>query len=220
MLNKSSGTIFGMMLDGIRKFRHYVQEERPAYFKELAKRQDPCIIFITCADSRVSPERILDVDLGNVFIIRSAGNIVTPHDAPVSGETASIEYAIRTFDISHIVVCGHSGCGAVEAMFNIHALDNLPLMQKWLEQYAPPLKSHLAQHSEDCLKAGIEENVLYQLENLRTFPTIQKRIQEGKTQLHAWVYDIASGEVSAFDKKQNKYVNLIEPPASQVHSRV
>ena len=101
-------------------------------FEELASGQRPPTLFITCSDSRIVPELLTQTEPGDLFVLRNAGNLVPPYSAPLSGEAATIEYAVKVLKVEHIVVCGHSHCGAITGLLRPETLKDLPAVAEWL----------------------------------------------------------------------------------------
>ena len=195
------------LIDGVRKFSSDVMPAKQELFDELATGQSPATLIITCADSRIDPSLITQAEPGDIFVVRNAGNIVPPVDDDGSspdGNAASIEYAITALNVSHVVVCGHSSCGAMGGLQNLDGLDALPSVRRWLEHSEPLLSSDAA----DDLDSLIEANVLLQLEHLKRYPGVREKIDAGELTLHAWVYDIGTGDVRAHDG--SNYSSLIE----------
>jgi len=168
-------------------------------------------MFIGCADSRVVPEVLTGQDPGSLFVVRNAGNIVPPSSTVPGGVTASIEYAVRVLGIPDIIVCGHSGCGAMTAVLNGAAqMDNLPAVARWLHYADAALE---AVNTEDGSLSGrldslIHENVLTQLDHLLTHPAVADAIHNKQLRVHGWVYDIGSGQVDNYDARIGKFVPL------------
>ena len=187
------------LIAGIREFKENVVPEKQELFDELATGQSPATLFITCADSRIDPSLITQADPGDIFVVRNAGNIVPRLDADGSspdGNAGSIEYAISALNVSHVVVCGHSSCGAMGGLQDLDGIAAaLPSVRRWLEHSESLLDTPAA----DDLDALIEANVLLQLEHLATYPGVQAKLDAGDITLHGWVYDIGSGDVRAHD---------------------
>ncbi|MBV8883985.1 MAG: carbonic anhydrase [Chroococcidiopsidaceae cyanobacterium CP_BM_RX_35] len=188
---------------GIHQFQtHYFSNHREM-FEELALGQHPTILFITCCDSRIDPNLITQTQPGDLFIVRNIGNIIPPYGATNGGEGAAIEYAIQSLDIKDIVVCGHSHCGAMKALLQLSSLDeDLPLVHDWLK-YAQGTRlllkyNYKGVEGEDLLNAAIEENVITQLDNLRTYPSVHAKLYSGQLNLHAWVYKIETGGIFVY----------------------
>jgi len=200
------------IIDGVLRFQREVHPNREALFHDLSLAQSPSAMFIGCADSRIVPEMLTDQDPGSLFVVRNAGNIVPPHSNRPGGVTASIEYAVAVLGIPDIVICGHSGCGAMTAMLRGgQQLEKLPAVANWLH-YADAAREAIAQGSyateEDKLNALIHENVLAQLDNLLTHPTVAAAIEKKQLRLHGWVYDIPSGSVDTYDARVGKFVPI------------
>ena len=204
------------VIAGVSEFQETVApgKDRHKRLEALSKYgQHPKVLFITCSDSRVPPNIITHTDLGDLFVIRNAGNIVPPHEAEAAnGMSASVEYAVESLKVEHIVVCGHTDCGAmdsaIENAMNPSALKALPQVRGWLKHAEAPLcmvdalQPGLARDAR--LRALVEQNVLVQMANLRTHPCVKKRMDAGSLELHGWVYKIESGDVSIYDEKAAK----------------
>ncbi len=164
-------------------------------FGALANGQSPPTLFITCADSRIDPSLLTQTDPGDMFVVRNAGNIVPALDDDQTsndGTAASIEYAVAALGVAHIVVCGHSCCGAMTAVAQPELVDSLPSVARWLD------RSGVVANGES-LPELLEQNVLVQLDRLRTYPSVKAALDAGSIELHGWVYDIGSGQVRAYD---------------------
>jgi carbonic anhydrase len=197
------------LMSGIAKFKSSSYEERKELFAGLAKGQSPEVLFITCADSRIDPNLVTQTDPGDLFIIRNAGNIMPPHAKAAGGETASIEFAIVALGVRHIVVCGHTDCGAMKGALNTAALGDLPQVQQWLEHSRAAVEVVRAKHGQATLEdlgSVTEENVLLQLQHLRTHPAVVAKLSSGEVDMHGWVYDIKQGTIDAYDDAKGKFV--------------
>ncbi|MBD1909706.1 MULTISPECIES: carbonic anhydrase [unclassified Leptolyngbya] len=203
------------LIKGLRRFKSEYFCRNQQLFEKLAHGQQPRVLFITCSDSRVDPELLTSAAPGEIFVIRNAGNIVPPYGATNGGEGATIEYAVQVLGIDQIVVCGHSHCGAMKGLLKLETLrEELPLVYEWLK-HAEGTRRLLQEHygdrtGEDLLDTAIAENVLTQIENLRTYPVIRAGLFNGDLKIYAWIYDIDTGEVVAYDPETHAYV----PPQS------
>ena len=200
--------------NGIVRFKREVYEQKKELFDQLAKGQHPEALFITCSDSRIDPNLLVQTEPGELFIIRNAGNIVPPHNNFTGGVTASIEYAVAVLNIKHIIICGHSSCGAMLGVLNPQSVESLPHVSQWLS-YARAAKQIVDERlgdasDEERLRALIQENVLLQLTHLKTHPHVAAKYAVGALQLHGWHYDIGQGEVSAYDEAQGRFVPVEE----------
>lgn len=206
---------------GILRFKQHAYESRRALFAELATGQDPEALFITCADSRVDPNLVTQSEPGDLFICRNAGNIVPPHKRVTGGVTASVEFAVAGLGVRDVIVCGHTDCGAVKGALNPAALEDLPHVHDWLEHVEPAVAAVAARHGgigENDLLAVIEQNVLVQLENLKTHPSVRAAIERDQLGLHGWVYHIESGSVTCYDEERGAFVPAEERYASLLAS--
>ncbi len=197
------------LIAGIAKFRSSPYEERKKLFSELATGQSPEVMFITCADSRIDPNLITQTDPGDLFVIRNAGNIVPPHAKNSGGMTASIEFAVAALGVQHIVVCGHSDCGAMKGALNPGALTDLPHVQNWLDHSraaVETVRARTGDESPNALADVTEENVALQLQHLRTHPAVAAKVATGEVKLHGWVYNIGEGTIVALDEESNEFV--------------
>ena len=205
------------LIEGVHRFRADEFGRYRTLFKELsADGQNPHTLFITCSDSRVLAELITQSRPGDLFVVKNVGNIVPP--ATVTGDTnstaAAIEFAVQTLQVSDIVVCGHSQCGAVAAlMASGVSLEAMPHLCRWLDLAAPVRRviekeySHLPGDAER-LRAAEEENTLFALENLQTYPCVQARLADGSLHVHAWFFKIATAELYAYDPESKQFEPL------------
>ncbi|WP_341525072.1 carbonic anhydrase [Nostoc sp. UHCC 0302] len=199
------------IIAGLNEFHdNYFMAHRDL-FEHLSHGQNPEVLFITCSDSRIDPFLITQSQPGDLFVIRNVGNIVPPYGTLNNGEGAGIEYAIQALGIKDIVVCGHSHCGAMKGLLQIGNLaQQMPLVYDWLKHYAEPTRRLVLDNYKDyppdkLLKIAIEQNVLTQIENLETHPIIRSKLHSGQLTLHAWRYEIESGEVFAYDADTGQF---------------
>jgi carbonic anhydrase len=203
------------LVDGIHSFQEHYFAGHRALFRQLAERgQKPETLFITCSDSRVDPTLLCSAQPGELFIVRNVGNIV-PHVSLPGGTAAAIEYAIEALHVENVVVCGHTHCGAIQAVLNPATMDSLPLVRRWLaqtERVRTIVRERYGHLQGDALvTAAVQENVLVQLENLRAFSFIAERLEQGSIRISGWVYAIESGAVFGFDPARMQFVDLARP---------
>jgi carbonic anhydrase len=199
------------LIEGLQKFQTGYFSSHRELFEELAHGQHPRILFITCSDSRVDPNIITQAEIGELFVIRNAGNMIPPYGATNGGEGASIEYAIQALGIEQVIVCGHSHCGAMKGLLKLKTLEeDMPLVYNWLKQAEATRRLVKDNYSylqgEELIEITIAENVLNQLENLHTYPIVRSRIHQGKLDLHGWIFRLESGEVLAYDPVLHDFV--------------
>jgi carbonic anhydrase len=202
-------------VQGTLKFQKQTFPRMSSLFKKLAHSQKPNTLFITCSDSRVVPELLTQQDPGDVFVIRNAGNIVPSYSAEPGGVTATVEYAVAALGVTDIVVCGHSDCGAMTAVASCACMDHLPAVSSWLRHAdAAKAVNQARQHENDAAKVAsmVHENVIAQLANLRTHPSVALALEQGSLSLYGWVYDIETGAVETLDGTTNQFVSLEAHP--------
>jgi carbonic anhydrase len=197
------------LVDGVHAFRARYFATHRGLFRKLADRgQHPETLFITCSDSRVVPNLITSTEPGDLFLVRNVGNVV-PHVTVPGGTAAAIEYSIEVLGVTNVIVCGHTHCGAVNAILNPESMDRLPFVKRWLaqgERVRAIVAERYAHLPEDArMLAAVEENVLVQLENLRAFPNVATRLEAGTLTMAGWVYDIATGDVWEYDPHSGQF---------------
>ncbi len=199
------------LIKGVEDFKANYFSTHQELFEELSHGQKPKVLFITCSDSRIDPNLITQTQMGELFVIRNAGNIIPPFGAANGGEGAAMEYAIHSLDIEQIIVCGHSRCGAMEGLLQLNKLqEKMPLVYDWLK-HAEATRRLVQENygnyqGEELLDIAIAENALTQIENLKTYPVIRSKLNQGKLQIDAWIYRIETGEVLAYDPVNHAYV--------------
>jgi carbonic anhydrase len=200
------------LIEGLHQFQENIFSSQRELFERLAEGQSPETLFITCSDSRINPNLLTQTEPGELFILRNAGNIVPPFGAANGGEGATIEYAVAALGVKDIIVCGHSHCGAMKGLLAPESLSDLPQVSQWLghAEATRRIMQENYQHLEDAarLTATVEENVLIQLENLRTHPAVAARLGRGQLKLHGWVYKIETGEVFAYDPDVSQFLPI------------
>jgi carbonic anhydrase len=202
------------IIDGLSEFHDNYFPTHRELFEQLSHGQTPDILLITCADSRIDPFLITRSQPGDLFIMRNVGNIIPTYNTFNNAEGAGIEYAIQALNIKDIVVCGHTHCGAMKGLLQIGSLSQqMPLVYDWLKRYAEPTRRLIEDNYQDCppdklLRITIEQNVLTQIESLQTYPIVRSRQHACKLTLHAWVYEIESGEVYAYDANVGQFTIL------------
>jgi carbonic anhydrase len=201
------------LIDGIHQFRSETFKDEREHFERLAEGQAPETLFITCSDSRINPNLLTRAKPGELFILRNAGNIIPAYSGAATGECATIEYAVKALGVKDIIVCGHSHCGAMAGLLAPEKLTDVPNVAAWLKN-AESTRNIVRENYKDLndeaqLKVAIQENVLVQIENLRTHPAVAARLARGALRLHAWVYKFETGEVFAYDPRDGQYA-LVE----------
>jgi carbonic anhydrase len=205
------------LTDGVHKFRTEEFGNYRKLFRKLSQEgQNPHTLFITCSDSRVLAELITQSKPGDLFVVKNVGNIVPVADTTGSTNStaAAIEFAVENLGVNDVVVCGHTQCGAMSALLSgLPDPNTQPHLQEWLSVAAPVRHvvqteyTHLKSHEERVTAAG-EENVLFALENLLSYPCVKRRLAEGSLQIHGWFFVIATAELFAFDPDSKQFLPL------------
>ena len=209
------------LVQGIHHFQESVFRQQTELFQQLVHGQRPLALFITCSDSRIDPNLLTQTEPGELFIMRNAGNIVPPYGAVQGGESATIEYAVAVLKVDDIIVCGHSHCGAMNGLLFPAQVEKLPAVRAWLNHAEATARiiAENYQHIDEPqarLTATVEENVLVQLENLRTHPSVAAALARGDLKIHGWVYKFETGQVFAYDPSSGQFQTLAQssPAAS------
>jgi carbonic anhydrase len=187
--------------EGIEKFQTNVYAPNAEMYRKAGSEpQKPSTLIVTCADSRIDPELITQSGPGEIFVTRNIGNLVPAYGEMMGGVSAVIEYAVAALKVRHIAVCGHSDCGAMKALLNPASLDSLPSVKNWMRNAEAALSVADSLTPKDDpqvnrLKRLTEENVLLQMQHLRTHPSVAGAIAREELTLSGWVYDIGTGHV-------------------------
>lgn len=202
--------------EGLEHFRNASYKKYKNLYKELENQQHPHTLFIACSDSRVSPELLTDSHPGDVFVVRNIANTVPVYsDKNKDLNTASaIEFALEVLEVEQIIICGHSNCGGCAAAMN--GIDNLSHLPN-VKEYLKPLDEIRQEIERQNLvvspsnKAELMErmNAVTQLNHLKEYPSIQKRLNQGTLIVEAWHYDIGAGDVQVYDEKSKKYQSIL-----------
>lgn len=199
------------LVAGIHQFQSDIFSSKQRLFETLTEGQQPLALFITCSDSRIDPSLLTQTEPGELFILRNAGNIVPPYGTINGGEAATIEFAIRALGVKDVVICGHSHCGAMKGVLAPEGLTDLPAVRNWLG-FADSTQRIMRENYEHItepsarLTATVEENVLVQLENLRTHPSVAAALARKQLNLHGWVYKFETGQVFAYSPDTGQYL--------------
>jgi carbonic anhydrase len=207
------------LIEGLHRFQSEVFSAQRELYTRLSQGQSPEVMFITCSDSRINPGLITQTRPGEMFVMRNAGNIVPCYGHGTQGEDATIEFALVHLRIKHVIVCGHSRCGAMQGLLKPEALEALPAMKVWLKhaEGTRRLIQENYQHLKDdaLLTATAEENVLVQLENLRTHPAVQQRLAQRELTLHGWVYKLETGQMFNYEPEAGQFLPLVPQQREQ-----
>jgi carbonic anhydrase len=204
------------LIRGLREFKDNHFPSHLELFEKLEMGQKPRVLFITCSDSRIDPNLLTKADVGELFIMRNAGNIIPPYGS-LSGEGATIEYAIQSLEIEQVIVCGHTHCGAMNGLLKLdHLREEMPIVYEWLKlaegtrRLVKENYNHLT--NKELLEITSAENVLTQIDHLKTYPIVRSRLYQGRLNIYGWVYNLETGEVLAYDPVNRTYM----PPQHQL----
>jgi carbonic anhydrase len=203
------------LITGLHQFQSQIFPAHQELFKRLTRGQEPEALLITCSDSRISPNLITQTDPGELFILRNAGNIVPKYGASNGGEGATIEFALGVLKVREIIVCGHSHCGAIDGLLNPHNLKDLPTLLSWLSHAEDTRltveRNYVNLSGEKLQNVAAQENVLTQLENLRTYPMVAERLASGDLKLHGWMYKLQTGQFFTYDSDVGQFLPITLP---------
>ncbi|MGB3136318.1 MAG: carbonic anhydrase [Nodosilinea sp.] len=207
------------LLRGLREFQENYIPDRQELIKQLAKGQSPRVLFIGCSDSRVDPTIITQSEIGDLFVIRNAGNIIPPYESTNGGEGATIEYAMEALDIGQVIVCGHTQCGAMKGLLQIGDLEEkMPLVYNWLhhtEATRKLVEDHYSQlDKKEKLNMMVAQNVLTQIDNLQTYPSVRSKLHTGALAIHGWIYELETAQLLAYDDESKTFL----PPHSKIQA--
>ena len=207
------------LIKGNKKFREASFPKYEGDIKELVEKvQKPEILFVGCSDSRVTPDLMLDTKPGDMFILRNVGNFVPPYnpDDDYHGSSAAIEYAVSVLEVKHIIVCGHSHCGACKSLYqNLNDSPNLIHVKKWLELGKRAKEYTLLaiqdkSDKEKLYRATERISIVHQMENLLTFPEVERKVKAKELQIHGWYYRIEDGTIEYYDGEECSFKPLKE----------
>ncbi len=223
------------LVKGIIDFRQNIQPGYREKFAQLALGQSPDCLFIACSDSRVVPNLFASTDPGDLFVIRNVGNLIPQcgshgHSTADESEAAAIEFSLLNLNVSEIVVCGHSECGAMHALMEGRDRITTPHLRAWLRHAEPSLLRLAEENSlktertvEDKKVQSLDElediddvnllsqmNVLQQLEHLKSYPIVRKRLDEKKLRLHAWWFELRSADVYFYNHRLKQFILIDE----------
>jgi carbonic anhydrase len=198
------------LLEGVRTFRRDIfPAQRDVYESIASQGQHPHTLLVTCADSRIDPELLTQAGPGEIFVARNIGNIVPGYGEMLGGVSAVIEFAVTALGVSHVVVCGHTDCGAIKGLINRESVAAMPTVRQWLHNAEAALSVVKAREPdaspEVFMQKLVEANVLLQLDHLRTHPSVAGRLAGGTLAVHGWVYNIATGAVLLHDPALGRF---------------
>jgi carbonic anhydrase len=209
--------VLEQLKSGVRRFRSEVYSQNPELFAQAAAEpQRPHTLFITCADSRIDPNALTSTGPGEVFVTRNIGNMVPAYGEMLGGVSAVIEYAVAALGVRHVAICGHTDCGAMKALLDPSSTAKMPSVRNWLKNaqtalaVANTLHEHdiESHHERPLIDTLTEQNVLLQIQHLRTHPSVATAMTLGNLTISGWIYDIANGNVRIAENNDLTFTSL------------
>jgi carbonic anhydrase len=224
MSHMSSAKALEALVAGVRRFRREIYPKNRERYQEAASQpQRPHALFITCADSRIDPELLTQSGPGDIFVTRNIGNLVPAYGQMLGGVSSVIEYAVQALEVSQVVICGHSDCGAMKGLLHREKLVNMPTVNAWLQNAEAALSVVEARDSAASetakLNRLIQENVLLQLNHLRTHPSVAGKIAQKKLAVCGWVYDIGNGHIEMYDEAAGAFITIDDQSETAIPGR-
>lgn len=209
------------LIRGVHRFYRDVYLPRQETYHKSLEKQAPEALFVTCSDSRLDPQAHVQAGPGELFVLRNAGNLIPPYGTGRGGESATIEYAVAGLHIRNIIVCGHTHCGAIKALLDLEAHGDLPETTNWL-RHAESTRRIVNGRCGDLpfnqrWTIAVEQNVLSQLDNLRTHPVVASALAHGELNVFGWVSDLETGRIRSFDPAQGRFVDLPGGPDDEAY---
>ncbi|HZY61720.1 MAG TPA: carbonic anhydrase [Edaphobacter sp.] len=204
--------VLEQLKQGIRRFQTEVYpHQADLYRRAVSEPQQPHTLLVTCADSRIDPELITQSKPGELFVLRNIGNLIPPYGEMMGGVSAVVEYAVGLLKVKHVVVCGHADCGAMKGLLTPASTDSMPAVKNWLKNATAALNitEALEEKQKDnhgFLKSLTEQNVLLQIQHLRTHPSVAAAIAWKELTISGWVYEIGTGEVRIWTEETQKFL--------------
>jgi carbonic anhydrase len=202
------------LIEALQRFKRETFPRYRDHYRQLVDEgQKPRTLFIGCADSRVVPDMLLDAGPGELFLVRNVAALVPPHepDGAYHATAAGIEFAVQSLQVTDIVVCGHSHCGGIRALYDPPNPDT-PHINRWLELARDARvddDGDGGEPAEATLRRAEQRSIAMQVERLMTYPAVAKRVDEGTLSLHGWHYIIEDGEVLVLDVEQEDFVPAV-----------
>lgn len=201
-------------IEGYERFRLEFERDRE-FFKSLAvAKQKPRLLWVGCSDSRVVPSQITQADPGELFEVRNIANCVPPAWAGDDTVGAAIEYAVGHLGIDDIVVCGHTGCGGIQALSEPIPPQQEAHLGRWVEYTRPAHRLIKAAGVGDADRAlaTVRAHIQFQLDNLMSYEIVATGVRDGRVSIHGWLYDMTEGEIQAYDGTSGTWRGLLETP--------
>jgi len=214
------------LIEGILEFRRSLTEEKSALFAKLALGQKPDTFFIACSDSRVVPNLFASTNPGDLFVLRNIGNLIPPADAPLheASAAAALEFSLTNLNVRDVVVCGHSECGAMNALSVGLDTTCCPHLANWLKYGEESLRKVRRGETLDPSLSEANQisqvNVLQQIEHIASYPFVRERLEKKTLRIHGWWFDIAKAHVYCYEESFHRFVLINEEEAELILQRL
>jgi carbonic anhydrase len=198
------------ILAGIAEFQQYFEENREYMVRLAMQGQSPEALYIGCSDSRVPMELLAKLEPGNLFVTRNVANIVPPYGTGEMGVGAVVEYGVLHLHVQHIIILGHTGCSGLKALDHPPDWSREPHLARWIENARPAKTKVEASGLPEVERplATVRENVLLQLEHLRSYDPVREGERKGTLTLHGWVYHLETGVFEAYNPQTRTWEAL------------
>lgn len=214
------------LIQGIVDFRAGLTQESRDLFAQLALGQKPDALFVACSDSRVVPNLFASKNPGDLFVLRNIGNLVPPAVSAQGDSSASavVEFSVYCLNVSNIIVCGHSECGAMQTLTQGIDIKSCPHLASWLKYGEESLNKvrngfvldpSLSEHNQVS-----QVNVLQQMEHIMSYPFVRERVEKKELSVHGWWFDIAQADVYCYEQDLNLFVLIDENEAKLIMERL
>lgn len=193
---------------GLKRYKEEIFPENQALYNNLANSQHPHTLFITCSDSRISIERLLDSKPGDVFVLRNVANLVPDPASVDQGLTsmASVEFAIKVLKVKQVIICGHSNCGGCASVLKgLENISHLPFTKAHLQSLEQTKNKVLAQNPTNLSSAMEQANVVQQVNNLKQHHFVRQRMDSGALEIIGMHYSIGEGEVRVYSEESGVF---------------
>lgn len=206
---------------GVRRFQTQVYpDQAEMYRRAVAEPQEPHTLFVACADSRIDPELITQSKPGELFVLRNIGNLIPAYGEMMGGVSAVVEYAVSLLKVKHVAVCGHADCGAMKGLLEPASVTSMLAVKNWLTNAAAALSvaEALGEQNEPpmaLLRRVTEQNVMLQMQHLRTHPSVAAAMARGELTISGWVYEIGTGEVRILEEGAKSFVPVSKTEPDQ-----
>ena len=209
-------------LAGFARFQEKYFSGDESLFVRLRQGQNPRALVISCCDSRADPGMLMGAGPGDIFVVRNVANLVPPYrnDAEMPGIRADIEFAVKSLNVEHIIILGHSDCGGIRALMQDEGTtaSNYEFIGTWVNIAREARERVLRELADEPqavqARACGQAAIALSLENLLSFPWIRERVGAGTLALHGWYFDLDAGELLAYSAENGKFAALVPRQAA------